>query len=888
MRNKKLISRVLVFMLAIILMFTFIPPNLIASALGGVGGGQSGNGTGGGGVGNNDSLLNQDVGLRFSLVTLKNGKRTVVETKYSGKYFIDVWCNNSAYCKLNLDDMYRVVTDDTRYITESGTGATYSTIIKGKSGGISNTVNTWLKAKYGESNVEGEFNLGSVLFDGTSDGAAIFNEWGTTGNYKFSVYGTKFYTWAMSKSNVKINGEDIPNMEAFIKCFYGTKLKDLNLKQTFLTVEPIIYYADTVNTKDEYGGWNTTGTKSVATAYGYINRQQSFGRDPGFATAIHSRLAKVLNGFCFGNSPQDDVRAQLLNVLGLRSPSPSDFYSIDYHYFYFSDYLDYVGLGIQAFWLDDIIDGGLPIDTYNIIDKPKNTPDNAEKPSEDNDTTGDKTIIKMYCDLYKDPTTGYYTQIVDRVQYAQKKVSDKVTITNEEPINGYKVSAWYTSKTAYKDLPKGSSMFATTNIDTTDIKNGNVYLSSLGGKQLRVNNYTAATTATTKYTDSGGKSYYAGLSSPHGMNGKGSKASYTSKDAKPYTNYKRLAVKGKSKYSGGNQYNYPVNKGDDATYVELGDANTIVILYTRERIHISTDDLTVIKDDDERKSNTGELSIVKLYGIIDPNTYKITADPSKSPVVVSGVTRNVNIKSETGYNFAEWIYLTGGAGTSITAEKMGSPYLNTYKFDGTADQAYRLDGFVDGFKNNTSLEKYFRFNNKLPAIYTITGSNGLTSNVTPGRYSYGSRSGIGNKTYNSTIYFGGTGSLADGNVDGSDTNDVLYLLFLKTDQLTYASDDLVIPESYLTRYDNYKHNPMTVTGSISGNTRDEYLQAHKFKYLLPVMANGLEYKELNPLFIPHIKKPTGLYFFALFPKKIKGIFEIVVIKRFTDSLIDII
>ena len=40
-----------------------------------------------------------DIGLRFSLVTLKDGKRTVVETKHSGKYFIDVWCNdNGEYC----------------------------------------------------------------------------------------------------------------------------------------------------------------------------------------------------------------------------------------------------------------------------------------------------------------------------------------------------------------------------------------------------------------------------------------------------------------------------------------------------------------------------------------------------------------------------------------------------------------------------------------------------------------------------------------------------------------------------------------------------------------------------------------------------------------------
>ena len=93
MRNKKLISRVLVFIIALIMMLTFLPPNLIAFAgLGGVGQGDSLSGGGGSSTGKNDSLLNDEIGLRFSLVTLKNGKRTVVETKYPGKYFIDSWC----------------------------------------------------------------------------------------------------------------------------------------------------------------------------------------------------------------------------------------------------------------------------------------------------------------------------------------------------------------------------------------------------------------------------------------------------------------------------------------------------------------------------------------------------------------------------------------------------------------------------------------------------------------------------------------------------------------------------------------------------------------------------------------------------------------------------
>ncbi len=197
---------------------------------------------------------------------------------------------------------------------------------------------------------------------------------------------------------------------------------------------------------------------------------------------------------------------------------------------------------------------------------------------------------------------------------------------------------------------------------------------------------------------------------------------------------------------------------------------------------------------------------------------------------------------------------------------MGNPNLETFKLDGTADQAYRLDGFVDNFKNNSTLEQYFSFSNgttlSLPTINTISNDDGVNSNTVAGRFSLGSRSGIGTGSYNSTLYLGGD-KLSDNVDDASDNNDVLYLLFLKTDQLSYSADDLVIPESYITRYDNYKHNPMTVTGSVSGDAYEEYLQAHKFKYILPVVTTASEYIDVNPLFMPHIAKPSGLYFFAL-------------------------
>lgn len=56
---------------------------------------------------------------------------------------------------------------------------------------------------------------------------------------------------------------------------------------------------------------------------------------------------------------------------------------------------------------------------------------------------------------------------------------------------------------------------------------------------------------------------------------------------------------------------------------------------------------------------------------------------------------------------------------------------------------------------------------------------------------------------------------------------------------------------------------MKVNSSISGSSYTEYLQQHKFKYVLPVVTvSDSDYKELNPLFIPHIalknKNQNGL------------------------------
>ena len=845
----------MVFILTILMMLAFIPPNLVVSAFSGIGGGQSGNGQGGGGVGNNDSLLNEEVGLRFSLVTLKNGTKTVVETKYTGRYFIDIWCDSD---NINLNYIYREVTDYTHYPTESGIGAEYSTIMKGRASGISKTVNDWLKSQYSSYGVTANFNIGSVLFNGPTYDEndnridAVFNEWWENGRYAFGVNGQKFYDWAMSTSSIKIKDEGIANMEAFIKCFYSTKLNDLDLSQTFLTVEPIIYYADTSSTvHPEYHGWNTTGTKTVATVYGYITRQQQkFKRDPGHAWAIHGRLAMLANGFCFNNVSDTKVLNSLQNVLGLKPPIAK--LPEGENYFDFGEKLEYYGVAIQAFWLDSLKTESTPIDSYDIIKKQPNTPYYPESPKDENNNTGDKTIIKLYTDAYVDPNTGLYTRIEDTAEFAMTGVSDKVTITDESKINGYEVKAWYLSTDAYSSTPKALSMMSKTDFGGSKT-DGTVSLSSLGGQQLRVEKYINAT----GYNINGSKSYFAEIKSPHGPNGNGYINNNTG--LSQYTKYKRQDTKVENSY-----YSEPSNspivlkKNDNQKeVVEFGSNDkTIVILYCREHIELSTSDyssstdITNSKDysTDVRKTKSGNLQIVKLYGVLNPSTYEIKAD--KSPVIISNATRNVQINNESGYALQEWIYLTGGAGTGITAEQMGDP--SHYSFDGSADKAYRLDGFVDNFKNNSSYSRAFNFKSGVPTLHILsTNSDGIAETTVPGRYSIGSRSGIGKRSYNSTIYFGGDGKLSDESPDDSDTNDVLYMLFLKTDQLSYSTDDLVIPQSYVTRYDNYKHNAMKVTGSVSQTTYNEYLQNHKFKYLLPVV-NNKDYEDVNTLFIGQI------------------------------------
>lgn len=835
--QKRIFTKMLVIVLALLMLITSIPLNTIVTfAEGGVGGNESG---GNGSVGVSDDPLNdEDVGLRFSVVTLKNGNRELVQNIY-GTYYIDVWADG---CVPSYSD----VTSSSRY----SPAPALNTITPMKATYFDVTIAGLLEGTYTSIKGMSLMDIQNHLFPGGSVSNTFFTESGDG----FHVNGNLFFNWFMEKSAKGGDNKEHSRYYWFMNSMYYGKINDLDMNNTFLVVEPILHLRKVNGTK-------TNGDYTIASWYGYISSYEA-----GDAYTIIKRMGHLADGFNLKRTSYvtSETEQAIKNVLDTNILTDANLYkiktnpngSVSQTNFRVNNKHKTFGFAMQAFWLESM-STSVPIDTYDIINQTQNEPTPPEEPKDDNKTTGEKTIIKLYADLYRDPTTGYFTEIKDikngdSYSFVRNNVSDKVTITNEEPINGYKVSGWYTSNTVYDSkssnntMLKASNMISTSNIAETD---GTVDLSQLGGSQLRINQYEAAYKDGIGYNADGGQRYFTGLASPHGANGNGLSVQQTT-GASQYYGYKRLEVSGTSNYSNGQEYKYPVNEDANLT-VSLGDANTIVILYTREMTHITTDssdtDITIPDNPDDRIDQSGDLTIVKLYGVLNPSTYAIENEKS---VVLKNTTRNVNIKNESGYNFAEWVYTTGGSSTGLTASDMGNP--SYYAYDGSADQAYRLDGFVDGFKNNASLSQYFKFNGSFPSINVIA-PDGYTSEQVAGRYSIGSRSGIGTQAYNSTIFFGGDGSLADNDPDDKDTNDVLYLLFLKTDQLTYAADDLVIPESYLTRYDNYKQNPMKVNSSISGSTYTEYLQKHKFKYVLPVVTvSDSDYKELNPLFIPHI------------------------------------
>lgn len=636
--------------IAVVMTLSLISPSLVAFAAGGGAGG--GFGGGGGSTSVKDNPINdEDIGLRFSLVTKNaSGKAQVVQNIY-GKYYVDVW-DKSDYS----DSWYGAVNAYSRYSPNpTAENIKYWNDVK-----FDNTIEG-LITKSGKGSVD--MNLSSLLHVGGKSAESLFTE----GEGGLKINGDLFYSWFMEEAG-EYDGESQSRYFFFITSMYMGKLNGINMKNTFLVVEPVLHLA---NPKTD--DFTLLGTEYISSWYGYVEGNLT-GRDlePGSSFTLRDRFSNIANNFRVTETEylnQDGMKDKMWEVLGVKVPDKlyeitgglSIAYGNGLAYYRRNSYANtynynyrYNGFAMQIFWLKDIASSGDPIDTYDIDKKTTLTPDNAENPSDSNNNKGEKTIVKMYVDLYKDENTGYYSEIVDTATYARKNVSNLVSITDERNINGYNVAAWYTSKKqfSYDDgevnnyYVMGSGMMAIDDFGGSKT-DGTLSLSMLGGKQLRINNYTGL-----KCLPVGSQQYFTALTGKHGLNDIYKNVQST-EGATQYTNYKRLGFNGDTVYG-----HYTFKKDDDTKKtVDLGDDETLVVLYTRERTKLSTGDYSsstnITTDTNKHTDKSGNLKIVKLYGVLNPSTYEITNDPSKSKVVISNATRNVNINSESGYDLAE-------------------------------------------------------------------------------------------------------------------------------------------------------------------------------------------------------------------------------------------
>ena len=270
MGKKKLISRALSALTTLALMLTCIPPNILTTFAAG-GGGSGGGLQDGGGTSvdvTDDALNDENVGLRFSMVTLKDGKPQVVKN-VGGTYYFDVWCN------IITVPNYNNVNTISRYSELP----TKKTITRASVASFDALICDYVKNSGGTP----DFILSGLLAPGNS--AAIFTE-----SNGFGVNGQAFYNWFMG-AGATIDGVTYERYELVMNCLYQGCTKGLNPKDTFLVVEPI------VNLCNVDGSWSTTGSRYIASWYGYLEYNIGENRDPGCAHTVRNRLKKVGNGF---------------------------------------------------------------------------------------------------------------------------------------------------------------------------------------------------------------------------------------------------------------------------------------------------------------------------------------------------------------------------------------------------------------------------------------------------------------------------------------------------------------------------------------------------------------------------------------------------------------
>ena len=786
--SKKLKQKTSAILLASLLAISSIP---MASSLSVYADDYSGGGTGGNGnvSGVYNGINYSNYGIRVYAIDSDGN----IKTGNGSKYIIDLWNDSlSAGIATVKDGCNTICRFNGNATTDNVYIATFST---------------------GINNATSNLKFINTIPDTTQ--LASIPAFASFANSTFNMSGITFKEWATS---------DVQNSKGgsawnITLLYYG--LTGISLEATdFLVIEPIMY------APIEFGdyGSSTFQYYSACTWYGFVKQ---LGDNKGANQMVTK--ASWGNGFTLDKDKP---------MAGLYPPDRK---------FTAQDKIGSVGdigWGLHILKSEPIGEPDAPsdpIDTYDIDNDPTN-PDKPETPKTtpdpDNpdtpiyDSTGEKTIIKTYVDLYTDADNStYYTKAIDQGTYIEHNTSKQVVITDESDQNGgYEVVAWYTSQTDTTDTDtyNPDSLHGTDMLQTTD--HTDQLHQSIGKEQFTLDGYTSIT----GISDTGSKSYtYIDKGTPNSL----------SNNSPQYTKT--------------NNIQEPIEKDDtdkynSDEYIDLGGDNTIVLLYVREHDWINTETFTGGGHGTGTGSSgggngtgtgtgsggtpeQGELKIVKAYGIVNPDTYEITND--KDTATIENVTRNVHITSESGYRLAEYVYSTRGNEDDVVWNNITASSWGTLSNTDKDDTSFYLKGFIDGFSEpyGSALysSKYAWTDTEQPVgSLSSTYNSDLTY---PGTYGTGRLSGNTLTNYNSTIYF----DMDD--PDNTDTtDDVLYILFLKEDEVEYSADNFVIPESFITRHNDFATNNITVTGNLTGETTSYLFAKHKFKYSLPLVTGFSE------------------------------------------------
>lgn len=495
----------------------------------------------------------------------------------------------------------------------------------------------------------------------------------TVSGSNFTGKGADFKNWMASKCTLDTSCKT--NAQYIVKTYFNSgAFNEFKKGKYKLIAEPIVLcplYGDYSTTQDIYGngvqvGPNRYGEYSSYSGYWMFGTfyEMALANDklqtitgvshPGRAAGYMMPVKDAL-GECMYLEDDDLELKAPGNVSGIAG-NINKFIHWDMRNGNIST-LKNIGLGLHIYYTDGAENG--VIHTYDIVTNP-DKPAPAETPDEENNTAGDKQIIKCYVNVYKGKD-GKYIALEDAGTFQRDLVTNKIAIVNEKSATGYTLEAW-----------SGSSFYTDNFKDDDD----NIITYS-GLDWARITRSGTFTRDRDERFDRRGR-------------------------AVEYIN-------GKHPYFGTTYSKFY----DDTDPLLLSPISTksIYLLYYKVFPYIKTygdPDPTpdvFYPEDPSDPDKKGEFTIVKCYGRLNPVTLKVE---NIKTTYKTGTTYNVLIEQEPGYKLQEYHVVDAAPNTGYTSTQWGdfdknSPY---------AESIYAEYGY------------YRDFDYEDKAVYSITGLGG--------------------------------------------------------------------------------------------------------------------------------------------------------------------